>query len=691
MKTKNQILLQKRLINLANANQRNIAEAMTIQRELMTYGYMLDNDAWGNLVSADMADIVDFRNEVIEFLKEMLGGKHNYESLYKNFPNDIMSMNDAEIYINQIIHYFLHNHFSPVGLPKDKAFEQVEYKIISYGTPEKLQKVFTNLITSGQSLTSMDIDVLKWFAQSDLELIYPDNIPFKENLVVLVDTLPNLKLNTVIDVLRVATGYSGGDVSLPPLPKGKSTKIIERRTKMRFKLTEEQKDRIMDLFENSNLSVEDMNQGSRYGKFIRLAEVIGLGDYFNTHPNTYAAFNRLRNQRRKGKPNGNPKILTWNSRVKTAFDQNGLEAALKMLLQRPTEYLRRLDALLRNNPTKVDMILKNLNSVALGASNKSIYELMTHFENRRGQSERKVFIKGARKAKKIATLPKMSSDLIDRVQSTLLHSLGGKFSSLPKLGSCYIDPELRKIPLPTNMRSLNDSLTPVIRGQRVPMNIKKNYLRSFIHWYDEHGNEDLDLHGILLGDSKSGNFGFNGIYKNSVGLFSGDVRYRRGACAEYVDINISEAKKEGFNYYLMIVHNFTRRPLSSLKDCVVGFMERDAPRSNMSWLPETISNCTKLSSDSTYTLVGAYDLNTLEYIHIDLDWAKFHTVSAGDGAKLMSEIKKYLEPPKLSIYDLLNIHVTNRGSITIPESADTHFMYDDFSKDYTNILPYMGV
>jgi hypothetical protein len=691
MKTKNQILLQKRLINLVNSGQKNIPEAMSIQRELMSYGYMLDQEAWENLASADMADIIDFRNEVVSFLQEMLGGKHNYESLYKNFPNDVMSMNDAELYINQVIHYILHNHFTPVGLPKEKAFEQVDYKIISFGTQDKLQKVFTNLITSGQSLTPMDVDVLKWFAGSGLSLKYPDTIPFKENLVVLVDTLPNLKLNTVIDVLRVATGYSGGDVSLPPLPKGKHKKVVERRIEMRYSLTKEQKDRIMDLFESSNLSLQDMNQGSRYGKFIRLAEVIGLRDYYKSHPLTYAAFNSLRNQKRKGKPDGKPKIITWNSRVRNAFENFGLKRGLELLKERPTEYLRRLDALLRNNPNEVDTILGNLNSVALGASNKAIYELMNHFENRSALTQRKIFIKGARKAKVIKSLPVMNSDLISRVQSTLLHSLGAKFSQMGKLGNVYVDPELKKIPLPTNMRSLNDSLTPIIRGQRVPMNIKKAYLRSFIHWYDERGNEDLDLHGYLLGDKGAADFGYNGAHRAEFGVFSGDVRHRRGACAEYVDINIEKAIKAGFNYYLMVVHNFTGKPLNTLKDCVVGFMERDSAHANMSWLPDTISTCTKMSSGATYALVGAYDLRTLEYIHLDLDWNSVKTASRSSSNALMKAVESYLKEPNLSVWHLLRLHAENRGVITSMDQANTHFMYDDFSKDYTNILPFLGV
>jgi hypothetical protein len=35
--------------------------------------------------------------------------------------------------------------------------------------------------------------------------------------------------------------------------------------------------------------------------------------------------------------------------------------------------------------------------------------------------------------------------------------------------------------------------------------------------------------------------------------------------------------------------------------------------------------------------------------------------------------------------------VESRGNISSKDEADTHLMFTDFSKDYTNILPWMGV
>jgi ribosomal protein L24 len=58
-------------------------------------------------------------------------------------------------------------------------------------------------------------------------------------------------------------------------------------------------------------------------------------------------------------------------------------------------------------------------------------------------------------------------------------------------------------------------------------------------------------------------------------LHSGDVRHRKGNCAEYVDINIKKTA-ESQKWAIIDVRNFNRGPLSDLNACF-GFMEREFP------------------------------------------------------------------------------------------------------------------
>ena len=698
---KNLICLRNGFVWLKNADQNNLALAMSVNAQLMEYGYMLDQDAFDQLKKADTADIIDFNSEVISWLTEMTGGA-GFTSLYGNFPKDVMSMTQAELYLTQIFHYWTACEFLPVGKPAGKAFEQVNYKMLQAGSKERFMKVFTDLCSVGQSLTPTDTKTIKWFVENETGLVFPEVVPFKENVAILASLCPTFTCRTVTDVLRVASVWSGLDASLLPVPK-KPKKVnrfnqgwSKERDKFKFSLNDNQKRKTLWLLENSNLDVREMNQGSRYNRWIRLAEHIGMIDK-TAYPKTKAAFDQLRNQVRAGKPDGTPKVRTWYSQVEYQFKKS-FSLGLIELSTRPGEYLRRLDYLVRNNQehdVNLSNILRFLAAVAEKASNKVLFEVYTHFEGRaKPVTGRAVFIKGARAKTPLPDLKAIDPLVIEAIQNTILLAIQNKFQALPAMGKCWIDPLLKKIPLPTNMRSLSESLVPIIRGQRIPFGTGKKVARPFVHWNDEQGNQDLDLHGFLTGPRGSATFGYNGNQQTDIGCYSGDVRHRRGRCAEYIDIDVKAAFEDGFKYFVMVVHNFQNRPFTDLKECYVGVEEREFPERNDSWLPSTITVGMKLTSSATMCLVGVYDLETREYIHLDLDWSTLSGYVNGQATELMKAIESYTCDPKISVYDLLKWHVDVRGKHVSLDQIDhetTMFKNEDFASSYVETMKFMGV
>ena len=159
-----------------------------------------------------------------------------------------------------------------------------------------------------------------------------------------------------------------------------------------------------------------------------------------------------------------------------------------------------------------------------------------------------------------------------------------------------------------------------------------------------------------------------------------------------MDIDVKNAVEAGFKYFISVVHNFESRPMSSMKDCVCGTMEVENSTSNPNWVPSTISNCIIPQSKSSYVLVGAYDLETREYIHLDLDWEVFERAcNVSNAGGLFKSLLPYVEAPKISVYDLMLWHVSARGRLVSKENAVTHFLYEDFSSGYTKTLEYLGV
>jgi hypothetical protein len=696
--TKNIIAFQKGFIYLEDAGQNNAILALTVQAELMKFGYMLTLEATEQVAKASREEIISLHNEVIDLLKDLTGGTRTYKPFYKGFPTEVMQMTECELWVNQIKHYLSDGTWEPAEWtePFKTTFEFTKYRMISAGTEEMFCRIFTSLCASGQSLTPADLEVIKWFAKTQENLAFPPSIPFKENLCTLAALGLRVPVKTTTDVLRIAVHLSGGDISLPAVP----SKTVRQYTRTRYggrgtisQVTNPERDKfkfrkfkkaerkyILGLLEASNCDVRDMKLKAQ--RWIRLGEILHPGVYQKEFPKAYKAFTNVRED----------KIITWYREVEVAFKMN-FDTGLAKLSERPSEFFRRLDYLLRARSTKQwDSVLEIFEKLAMSVTNKVLLEVYTHFEGRNTSIQRSIFIKGARKKTVLPTLAPLPQTLIDRIQDTIFQVMKKKFALLEPIGKCWIDPELKKIPLPTNMRSMSESLVPTVRGQRTPFTAGKKVIRPFIHWNDERGNEDLDLHGFLMGKAGTVSFGYNGIHKEEYGCYSGDVRHRRGPCAEYVDIDVAKVLAVGYQYFIMVIHNFEGRSLGSLKECVCGVQEREFPERNMSWLPSSIINAFKPQSAASMSLIGIFDLFSKEYIHLDLDWDTFSTfVHRSEGDALFKAIQPYITLPKVSVYDLMLWHVTGRGELVEKEEAEKLFLYEDFGSSYVKAIEYLGV
>ena len=102
---------------------------------------------------------------------------------------------------------------------------------------------------------------------------------------------------------------------------------------------------MLELLESCNGLEEDM---LRYkNEWIRIGERLHPGEY-KCYPRATKAFDKLRN---KGK------IKTFQSRLEQAFSENDYDTALRLLKQRPGEFGRKLDVLLRKSEQHEEILL----------------------------------------------------------------------------------------------------------------------------------------------------------------------------------------------------------------------------------------------------------------------------------------------------------------------------------------------
>ena len=694
--SKNIIQFRNKFVNLKDSKQNNRQMAMSVVSELMQFGYLLNEDAINNISSASKEDISQFHNELVSYLKIMTGSNRSYTPFWKGFPQEVMSKTELELWLHQILHYISYGIYEPNEWTKERktAFEQPNYTIVSSGGEKNFLNIFTKLVSVNNSLTPDDMSIVEWFSNSEYKLIFPKAIPFKENLCTLASMGLDVPINTTTDVLRVAVHMSGGDISLPKVaPKiirvsAWTTKRVEnpKREEFKFKKFKRKERRyLLKLLEKTNCDASEATLKEQ--RWIRLGEILHPGEYKTRFPKAFNMFNQIRNE----------KVDSWYSKVdKTFYDS--FEDGINKLCERPGELFRRLDCLIRYNcnsklPDRKKTIFDAMKKVSKRVSNKVLFEAYEHFGKRHVSStNRTIMIKGARGRVSLNDLKALDKKLINEVQNTILEALFAKFSELPQINTVWVDENLKNIPMPKNMRSLSSALKPTIRGQRTPIgNQNSKIIRAFVHWFDEHGNEDLDLTGTFIGDNEIMHIGWNGHKNCESGCYSGDVRNRRGACAEYIDINVEKALQEGYKYVVLDVKNYRGTTFSSVKDAVAGYMEREFPEANMNFLPSTISDCTRLQNESSSTIMSVIDLETREYIHLDIDTDGIPVSSANTQA-MLDAIEPYCQPPSFSVYDLIMMHVESRnGTLVKEKDAKTKFNYEDYSESYVDTLALMGV
>lgn len=706
--TKEQIAFQKGLVITPSKSQPTSKfltkqEKLSLQAELMQFGYVLSEKAL-SVVS------VDWFNEIVPFLKKTLG-IGNYTPFYKNFPQQVMELSNVELYWNAILHYWSLGTWEPSYELKERgfAFENVKFKTIELGTEEDFRKIFTNLISINQSITENDKKIVEWFVKnySDVDKLMPKVIPFKETLCILAGYNLNVPVQTVTDVLRIAVYFSGGDISLPAVPKitvdtvrsgrkqwffnNLKNSQIEAREKFKFKnLNRSRRKYLLSLLEQTNLDLGEMKL--KLERWLRLGEVLHVGEYKNRFPKSYAAFNTLRNDIKS--------IQTFESKIEEGFrtaiktkKQVDLIKALAFLQKRPGVFARKLDWLLRTFDSTA--VLSAFYEIAPKVSKKVLWELYNHFLNRGTSHTRTIMIKGKRSIKKtLPTLPPMSKIQVIKIQNAILDCIITHFSQLEKLGKVWIDEKLSKIPLPSSMRSVNTSVKTYVRGTRVPFSTTVKVIRPYIHWFDVHGNEDLDLSvGFYDLNLKSlGHISFTNLKEEQFNAcHSGDIRHRKGACAEYVDIDINTAVNKGVRYAMVQVHNYQNRPMHTMKDCVFGLMEREFPKANEIFVPKTITNAVALANESSTVCVAILDLVEREYIWLDLELQSRGLATIESTTSEVNQmIKGTLNTEFLSVYDLLTLHGESRGTIVSnKEDADIIFEYDEFVTSYEKIATYM--
>jgi stress response protein SCP2 len=647
-------------------------------------------------------------------LKEMLGADKVYRPMYPNFPKQVMEASDAELYINALYHYtgvLFGLNLLPQYEKEDRPelTEFIKLKEIGLGTWEEFHEMFRQIMTSKTSISEQDKADLIWYLENG-EVDLPDKIPFKEVLAVVARVIiesgktefltPYCKSAT--DILRIAVALSDGDMSLATNTKFKSFNRKTRRT-------------LLFLLESVELKAEDMLRHRE--KWKRLNEKLHSHEYAKLCPMAVTMLGRMHKKEYK--------IETFNSQVEQMLAKG--QAPLGLLRQRPTEFARRLDKLLRMEKNcDNQQVTTAFHRIASKVSTPVLLNLITHFEFRKAPELRVFFPKGS--LSKIYARHNLLEDIPteDRVRvigicnSTLVK----RFESLERLPSMYIDPELRNIVVPFSERSASTSFKRMTRGSRFQLE-NKNFVRMFIWWKnidskdkgerkvcascgDYHGRDsrdgrvDIDL-SVVIVDEKfqyKDHVAYTNLQIDRFKAYhSGDITDAPNGACEFIDIDLDSITSNGGRYILMSVNSYTNQKFSNIPEVLAGWMNRKDVNSGEIFEAKTVDNKYDLTSEATISVPMVIDAVDKRVIWCDLAMTssnfhfrnfKVHTDimpfieknvtpfvrqnirTVGNNVlcnmnKNLMIVKSMVEMKRPNLYELFWLHATARGSEVISD------------------------
>lgn len=666
----------------------------TFLKNVEAYGYTFNSSAISSMQHGmDLGDFIRFAKSYTAMLQKAVGANVEHKPMYPNFPAQVMEASNVELYLNSIMHYIgdaLNVRIMPV-YEKDereplKAPKKLE--IISLGDWDDFESIFEQLLGAKIAYSPADVSDVELFILGTpvgtLEYFECD-YPNRENLATLASIAHQVdneyfefflsKASTATDVLRIAAALSGSTVTLAYDVRFKNFNKVTRReflNKLQSLIKYGSKDRV----------IEDMLRNKALWK--TLGEKLHPGEYAKRYPDVFDAFTVLRE---------NQPFETFASKVEKAILAKNVVAAVELLATRPGELARRLDQLLRIGKSE-SVVINAFNDNAYLVSTNVLWQVRNHFAHRNdakdANSVRAFFPKGnTSKIQGIPdTLTPISEKFTYRVVGICEDALQEIYSEKSKLGKVFINPELGRFAVPASARDASASLNVLGRGSRVPIGAD-DIIRFFIWWKDGEDRTDLDLSAMLLGDdfTYKGDLSYYNL-RGYGGAHSGDITSAPAGASEFIDVSVEELKKYGVRYVAMVVNSYTNQHFVDLPECFAGVMKRNSAGSGEIYEPRTVENKFDLTADTKIAIPIIIDVETGEFIWVDLALKSSPTVSnnvVNNSSNLELIVKAMVGLHTTSLFDLFLSHAEARGTLVASEEeADTVFTIVDGRPNVTH-------
>ena len=553
-----------------------------------------------------------------------------YRPFYPDFPIQVRTASEATLLVNAALHYLgdvvgvrILPDYRPSPrepLPGDDG-ALTELGLV---TAQNLERIVADLITQATPFSAQDRADLT--ALRDFGPEAAPRVAVKENLAVLTVTFPDLDFSasyrTVTDVLRLAVAMAGGDVSLAEPCRFPSFSRAQRR-------------RLLGLLDavgqvqDSRDSAEEMAR--RCERWKRLVRHLRPGDYARRFPRAAALLHQVASGEAEA---------GFASRLEEALARRDVDGALRLLSARPGVFARRLNHLLRlcADGAARERVVAEFARVAPEVSVPVLVRLWEYFSSPGPDALpwRVVTIKAATGTK---TTLIASTRRPGPADAAVVRAVEEALRQRKRLGRIAVDQGLYEgYTAPVGLRSASPGMRTAGRGTRLPLP-EGETIRFFLHWRnlpenpaeasgpagpaaaeDRGTRVDLDLSAFFVSEdfTRTEQIAYYNL-RSTAAVHSGDLTSAPDGAAEFIDVTLAEALRQGWRYVVMTVHSFSHHQLSEVPECWAGAMARGAdPQSGEVFEASTVMQRLDLVSPTFNATPFVIDLAERRLIWWDL-------------------------------------------------------------------------
>ncbi|WDF26115.1 hypothetical protein PSC67_06310 [Fusobacterium nucleatum] len=672
-------------IHIAKNTTNNVNETLSIE-ELATlikkfegYGYIFSKELAIAISKEERNVIIDKLKSVIKVIENFKSDK-DYVVFYKNFPDEVINMSEVDLYINQILHYWIgylpsnSENIIKEDIESSKLVKARELKLID---DEMIEKLFIDLLSSNVTLSEQYLDDVCVLANTksikELEN-YMEYIQMKETLTTVSSYILKKEgvlignFKTATDILRLIAKISGNELN---------NKHIHFAYFSRAELRE-----FIDKLENLKNIMPDIKRYSKpWHSFFKLyAKKINFKKYPKVRKVVDILFGDITYMTERGKINEQIKRLPTMSK-------EDLDNLVKEFTIFYGDYVREILSLLNKaKENQYEKLLIGLENCVDKVNTRVLFQLYDRIINLKAKDKtvpRLVNSKG--KWRRLRESISLSDELLNRVLQIVEDGIKIQLKEKENLGKVYIDEDYKNIMLTTSEKDSNVSLRPMTRGSRIKFNPDAEVLRFFVAWknLDEktlkelntiYDRVDVDLSALTFNE----NLEFNDVVayynqKKSGFAFSGDITNAPEGALEYIDVfDLERLKKKGNRYILMQIRSYNGYTFEEINSVYAGVMELTSieAKEKKNMYSTAITEGFQIVSSERTTNTILVDLKKFEYIWLDMNMDGYrldvfqNTLNCEEIPYLNDMLRYFSRKQYITMYDLLKLNADVRGVLT---------------------------